>query len=170
MTYTISKGKHYPDGWGFPGYALGGIHSGMIQNLTKTVTFDASCLMLPEDLTCRNDWNKLFGWSYGAHHRNSLRIGWRVMPEGKIRIAMYLYENGIRRSRGFASIDTDKAYDISITHYHDTGDLIFRVRSTTYDRQWNDAWRGCKPCTGYFLGLYHGGNCTAPQTMLISML
>lgn len=168
MIYTISKGKHYPEGHNLAGYALGGPHLGLL-TMTKTVVFTPSCLSLPNRPDCDNDWNKLFGWSYGWHHSNSIRVAWKppLDKAGVIRIGFYIYERGKVRYAGMGNIKVDLEYDISITHDDLTNTLSYRIRNSTYDRQLSTPWRGIKKCAGYRLGLYYGGNCPAPNDMEI---
>lgn len=167
MIYTISAGKHYPEGWNLSGYALGGVHCGL-QTMTRTVVFTPSALVQPGIPDCDNDINKLFGWSYGLHQRNSIRVGWRVdSVRQQITLFLYLYESGKRRQVRLANVKTNTAYDITLNHDHSTGALSLKAHNATYDRSIVNTWKGGKPGCGYGLGLYHGGNCPAKQDIEI---
>ena len=61
--------------------------------LRYRVNFLEGCCSFPSQ--CPESWNKLFGLSYGHHHRNSIRIGWRGTGE-EVEIAAYVYERGVR--------------------------------------------------------------------------
>ena len=46
------------------------------------------------------DVNKLFGMSYGFHHKNSARFGWRWdLEKNLVEILGYTYVNGVRSHR-----------------------------------------------------------------------
>lgn len=167
MMYVIKKGKHYPEGWNLSGYALGGPHCGL-QTMTRKVMFTPSALVQPGVPDCDDDINKLFGWSYGWHHSNSIRVGWRVDPvRSQITLFLYLYENGKRRQVRLANIKCNETYDVTLAHNHSTGALSLQARNSTFDRSITDTWKGSRPSCGYRLGLYHGGNCPAAADMEI---
>jgi hypothetical protein len=152
---TIKKGNHYPSGT-----ALMGIHNGMTHMLYN-VMFSRECLTPPGQKDCDSDWNKLFGWSYGAHHTDSIRVGWRSRV-GRIELCWYLYEGGMMRCKPFAFISVEQMTTIGIS-LMDDGTLSFQAGAVIHKEQ----WEGCKPCFGYYLRPYYGGNCSAPVDMSI---
>lgn len=158
MTITLLKGSHYCFGW-----SLGTVHFG-IKSQAFRVRFDETCLKLNGVKDCDGDWNKLFGFSYGYHHSNSLRIVWKAM-NGQIRIGAYIYENGVRKSRGFATVPVETDVVCAID-YDPSTDLIY---FTCNDKQIVMSFN-VNPTMGYYLKPYFGGNCNAPETMYIDMV
>jgi len=156
MLSVVKKGSHYSEG-----LSIRGIHYGR-SAMNYNVAFDGNCLIVPARLDCQSDWNKLYGWSYGLHQSNSIRICWRSRL-GKIQIGAYLYENGKRRVRYINSVDVYKGIDTSIYHDKELGVVQFRVG----DKFWSTNWYGSVVRFGYDLGLYYGGNCPAPETIQV---
>jgi len=157
-SFLIKKGNHrsgfYPN-----------IHFGL-KNLKYQVLFTDSCLYKFNDVD-DFDINKLFGISFGFHHKNSARFGWNV-EEGQIAIYAYCYKLGIRYSRRIAIIPINKIFIFEINTY----DVYFEFKITNYDGKIislaNIAKAKC--CKwGYKLFPYFGGNKTAPHTMTIKM-
>lgn len=167
MICTIKKGAHYSSG-----FSLGSTHCNIREMYFDTI-FSASCLTLPGNPDCDGDFNKLFGWSYGLHQKNSIRIAWKAKG-GLIRIAAYLYEFGKRRTYGYAWCETDRMYAIGARHSFnmDAGGNITNNRiSFICDEKYADLeWHGCNPSCGYTLKPYYGGDCTAPAEMTIVLL
>lgn len=156
-TFTIRKGNHYSQGWSLSSPFI--TRSEMVFD----VLFSESCMKLPGKPECDGDFNKLFGWSYGWHHSNSLRIGWRVDPNkpDSIRLVLYLYENGKRRTKGFVNIFHSAFYRLGLRHNHQDNTII----AWCDQRQIMDKWNGSRPAPGYGLNPYYGGDCPAPETM-----
>jgi hypothetical protein len=135
MWYHIKKGRNRASPLRL------GIHFGKTSE-SYEVIFDESCRydLVDED---QEDWNKLTGWSYGLHHQNSVRLGWKYNSKvDKILVCRYIYENGIRREEDITE------YEIGIKH-------TMRLSSKLI------------PKWGYTLGLFFGGNKTAPHNMKI---
>jgi hypothetical protein len=164
MTCTIKKGSHYCSGW-----SLGLLHTGTTI-MAHNVVFDTNCLILPGDDTCDRDINKLFGWSYGMHQTNSIRVGWRS-ERGAIHLFAYMYMNGTRVTKGIGW--TPAGTSVPVTAYHDTllGEVVFIVGGFTVGAgsTVRITWTGCAPCMGYNLRPYFGGNCSAPADMTIKL-
>jgi hypothetical protein len=118
------------------------------------------------------DINKLFGLSFGLHHTNSVRFGWRSLGNysSKIEILAYCYVNGERvieehDNLYIAMIDLNKFYrfrinvgenDYTLTifdHLHNIGSITIPHRDL--------------PFWGYHLYPYFGGNRKAPQDINI---
>ncbi len=157
MDIVIKKGNHYSSG-----FSISSFHSGRT-SMQYRVTFDPYTLVLPGSIDCDTDTNKLFGWSYGLHQRNSIRVGWRSV-QGRIRLTAYLYEYGVRRivSIGWAEVNTP--IDISISYEPTSRMLTFTAGKFTY----MTLWKGSSPSYGYNLKPYFGGNCTAPADMMFT--
>lgn len=159
MICTINKGSHYCSG-----YSLGSFHTGITSQKFK-VMFDSNCSIRPDAVDCMNDWNKLFGFSYGMHHSNSLRLAWRALPTGLIRIASYIYENKISKYNAFATVPVNTFFDMGITYDPDNR----KVYSFVNELQIEDSFSK-SVSWGYYLKPYHGGNCPAPATVKITLL
>src|SRR5438552_4118608 len=90
------------------------IHFG-IKKLQFRFKFDGNCLYPIVD-TDDDDLNKLFGWSFGYHHKNSIRIAWRPDEKDntKIQVHSYMYNEGKRTMNYIFSVDVDKWYVMDI--------------------------------------------------------
>ena len=119
MIYTICKGCQYSNG-----ISIGSPHTGKTFQ-EYLVKFSKSCLTLTGVKNCDGDWNKLFGWGYGLHQRNSLRLVWKSL-NGKIRIGWYVYESGVRKYDGFASVEAEASTIMSITHDPASKNVLFK--------------------------------------------
>lgn len=63
--------------------------------IQRWVKFDINCNYTTVMKENQKDINKLFGYSFGFHHKNSVRFGWR--SDGKeIEIVSYVYRDGKR--------------------------------------------------------------------------
>ncbi len=87
--YLIEAGKHYS------------FHFPMLvwdrNKMEITFKFDETAIYQTQSPNNQNDWNKLFGFSRGFHHNNSVRLVWRWNPNIKrIEITDYYYTNGVR--------------------------------------------------------------------------
>jgi len=163
--YTIHKGKHRSGLYVKPHYNK--------HELTYDVTFTDTC-RYTLNTTDQFDINKLFGLSYGFHHHNSVRFGWRNLKESsnKIEILAYCYIDGIRlRERGtnifIGFVDTNKTYTFSIkttnkSYILSVDDKYSKVNTKEIDHNKLPKW-------GYHLYPYFGGNCPAPHDINIFM-
>lgn len=157
MNITIPKGSHYSSG-----YSLGSLHFGTTAQ-AFAVKFSRECLALNGVASCDGDWNKLFGFSYGYHHSNSIRIAWKSL-DGRIRIGAYIYEQGRVTYKGFATIDVDTINIISIDYNPNDDIIYFTCNEKRLALEYH-----INPTVGYNLKPYYGGNCNAPETMRIEM-
>ncbi len=158
MTTTIKKGSHYCSGW-----SLGSIHTS-ITSQKFIVSFSESCRVRPTDVNCSNDWNKLFGFSYGMHHTNSLRLAWRALPNGLIRVASYIYQNGKMSYTAFATLAPNTSLEMGITYDVENKLCYFNVDTAIISVPFSKA-----PAWGYYLKPYYGGDCPAPETIQITL-
>jgi hypothetical protein len=106
MIYTIKKGSHYS-------LHLPRIHFGKT-NLKAVFSFMDGCwfpLETPDDFAV----NKLFGISYGFHHKNSVRVGWTPASEpGHIDLFFYCYINGVRFEDPFFTVEIGRKYTLEM--------------------------------------------------------
>jgi|TARA_R110000868_G_scaffold255072_1_gene511621 hypothetical protein len=162
-TYKIPQAKH-----------SSGFHFGPhIQKtfLQHSVMFDKTAMYYHGDID-QYDINKLFGISYGLHHTNSVRFGWRSVGHysSKIEILAYCYVDGKRVIEDsdnlfIAIVDIGKFYtyrinvcdnDFTLTIFHN--DQVVGRKEIQH--------RGI-PSWGYKLYPYFGGNRKAPHDINI---
>lgn len=135
--------------------------------MVQKVMFKKSCLYeipFPDKL----DINKLFGFSYGNHHKNSARFGWNCAGGG-IALFAYTYLNGKRTEKFITLIETEKEYKLMISVNKDK--YIFTVFNADKSRieQVIISKPRNTPKLGFKLWPYFGGNQKAPHTMEIYM-
>lgn len=130
------------------------------------VKFTQSCrYIIGKDQT---DVNKLFGFSYGFHHNQSDRIGWRYNNiTNKIELLLYSYECKKRYSFLLKSFDIneDIIIKLSVDLKEDYRSIIIEInnkRISYFLKHKQTFW-------GYTLGSYFGGNRTAPHNILIDI-
>jgi hypothetical protein len=162
MWNIIKKGRHRACPFSF------GIHNKKIRE-TYHVIFDGSCAyQLPEE--DQLDWNKLGGWSYGLHHNNSVRIGWRYNPTiNMIEMCLYEYVNGVRTVNDnhviAVHLNNIIQLDLKLTAAYRV--TLIATGAVKHPNKPNLITRlyGSKlaPSWGYNLGIYFGGNCTQPN-------
>lgn len=119
--------------------------------------------------TDQRDVNKLFGVSYGWHHNQSDRVGWRYIPNTtigeEIEIVLYSYENGKHVTYPVCRVGLCESFNIrfcTAVHngYRRTYLRIKDKRIMLMHKHNNQRFKW-----GYTLGAYFGGNRTAPHTM-----
>jgi len=137
--------------------------------MSRTYMFTGSCLYDLKDED-QGDVNKLFGYSLGLHHNNSLRFGWRAnLKNATIEIVAYEYHNKVRSVTPICEVKLNEWYTYDI-HYNGYGQVIytvyenngFQVKSITNPLQLQHKFN-----IGYTLGLYFGGNEKAPQDITL---
>lgn len=158
MTITLPKGFHSCLGW-----SLGSIHFGTKAQAFK-VRFDETCLLLNGVKDCDNDINKLFGFSYGYHHSNSIRIGWKSF-EDNIALFAYIYENGVRKTKWITKIPVETDAIVSIDYDSANSLIYFSCNGKFITMPYKVG-----VTAGYYLKPYFGGDCNAPETMYIDMI
>ena len=87
-TYKVKKGDHFSFG-----FKLGLFFK--INSLAFKAKFDENCLYKINGFDS-DQINKLYGFSQGFHHKNSVRIGWRCLDGKNIEVLSYCYVEGIR--------------------------------------------------------------------------
>lgn len=164
-TYTIKKDSHR-SGYCFRPL-IGNVSIGF------SVLFDDNCKY---DLGTIDqlDINKLIGISYGYHHTNSIRIGWRYnTATDKIELLPYIYTDGKRLPIDelpiILSIPTGKMVYGMISQSNNKYKILLYTKDTGHsvctfssgDKELNKI--------GYMLFPYFGGNMKAPHKMNIDM-
>lgn len=165
--YTIRKGKHYCHPRPFS----------LKWNL-KTLAFDFT--FLPDCMynlgnEDQFDYNKLFGIGWGLnHHKNSYRLGWRYdVVSGKIEIAQYYYNKGVRKFNTILFVEIGKTYGVKLKFLRDNNSITAYIidleagvlmDSTDLDYYFESVSR-----FSFLLFPYFGGNQTAPHDMNISI-
>jgi hypothetical protein len=134
------------------------------------IIFDETCLYRTKNQVNMLDINKLFGLSFGYHHNNSVRFGWRL-NDSKISILAYVYRDGKR------VLEWDE--DIYITdvnlnelYYYDImvikNNYILTVRDTYKKIISTKIIKTGSLCKfGYFLNPYFGGDEKSPRNINI---
>ena len=142
-----------------------GIHICKSRKMSCEVSFTESCRYnVGKD---QSDINKLFGFSIGMHHKNSVRVGWRYVPSADlIEIVSYVYRNGERlqeQNIDFVQFNNKVNYTIELRN---DGAVYFcagkRWRVGEFIRTKGRFF------LSYPLSLYFGGNCYAPHDMNIN--
>lgn len=120
------------------------------------------------------DVNKLFGISYGLHHSNSDRIGWRNMnfddvAYNKIELVMYSYVDGKRKpARHLCWLNPEEVANIKFKVTYCDDSRVVWVSINDECRYSNIlSCKGKLKWLWYTLGLYFGGNHRAPHTITI---
>lgn len=159
MTRTIKQGKHYCTPFPIP--KLGRLE------MEQYTSFDESC-KYNLNTKDQSDINKLCGLSYGWHHYNSDRIGWRyLVDEDVFEILTYSYINGVRIPSillGYVKANEKFRSKVSTTIKNGKRIVVFELN----DRCVAKEYKVSKVWIKYTLGLYFGGNRTAPHDMVVN--
>ena len=164
--FTIAKGKHSALIEFCP-------HFG-ITEMERTVIFSDSCLYV--DKSGENDWNKVFGFSYGNHHKNSIRVGWRCSKPNKLSLGLYYYINGKRNHFAVKEIKTNTPYtvklkvtqsdiSIAVSKFNEPTQIIYAKYKV--EPKFGTMFTKLTPKWGYYLYPYFGGQEKAPYDMKI---
>ncbi len=192
----IKKGRHYGTPFPFPkclsrfklnlGTAKVDEETDEIKNRlifwdTKWLSFDESIryFLNAED---QADVNKLFGFSYGYHHNNSDRIGFRYNTElGNVELILYSYVNKQRiPSMLIGTVEIGEPFTVTlrVELYDDKRVVTAKIVPMREDanREYEnvktysisiDDIKSKNKFIKYSLGLYFGGNNVAPHDILI---
>jgi hypothetical protein len=171
-TKSVCKNMHYSLNFlNFKPYYNG--HDNVNYIMTYNVKFtDESKYDVGED---QSDINKLFGVSYGHHHNQSDRIGWRYNKKTDlIDLFLYSYENS-KRIKTYLTSVTVGYYDTYIINldvmenngYRNTNVSIYKTLygMTAKIFSLSYMYKHTHTKYGYSLGLYFGGNQKAPKTI-----
>ncbi len=139
--------------------------------LAHKVTFTDSCIYKTKDKKNQKDINKLFGLSYGWHHKNSIRFGWRCNGD-RISILAYMYRDDERVNEWdeniyIEDIDINKEYSFEISF----GDGNFLLAIFDKDKLIGTTIlkAGNLYPLGYYLNPYFGGDEKAPHDISIKI-
>lgn len=166
MTFCkIQKGKHYSS------CSTLKFHFNK-KSIKFNISFSDDCIYNLES-SDQFDINKLFGLSYGLHHKNSARFGWRWnLEKKKFEILAYVYRDGKRINEWeedilIAEIKPVLIYEMEIIK--DNENYIFTVTTTNRKNIYKKTIKCGNECNdfGYHLFPYFGGNQKAPHNMLI---
>ena len=164
--YKISRGCH-----------RSGIHIDPhfgLKEMTFVGYFDRHCWTHALGGEDDYDINKFYGLSFGRHHTNSIRLGWRPNYEqpGVIDLFSYVYRDGERMEPEFIlSVSVDSLFACRIKLF-DTGRASIGVKTDLrYDNDYRVVNFEFAPERkwGYRLYPYHGGNRKAYQTMFFGI-
>lgn len=166
MRYLINKDWHYAMPLQLIKKLLG-IRYTAKRAMSANVRFNSDCqYKIGKD---QSDINKLFGFSLGMHHKNSIRVGWRWL-NGNLELCSYIYENGVRlKEMVLCKCDFVRDYKIDVHLIVVDGNyrVYFYVNEIMKHRQ--QLATKVKKYVSYPISLYFGGNCTAPHDMNIDM-
>jgi len=156
------------------------------QTMCADVQFTESCrYTLPGKEW--QDWNKLFGLSYGAHQDWSMRWGWRCNPSGQLEVAAYLHLAGEIVAPEMHWRSLDKASGIWVMRagplpvepgktyrmfaMASSGFVTYTLWDIETDRIWTARYydNRCRGLTGwgYLLKPWFGGTFEAPHTVIL---
>ena len=116
------------------------------------------------------DTNKLFGFSFGLHRKNSVRFGWRPNKDlTKIEIGGHEYVDKLMIPiLPICEVELNKWYNYELNY----NGLLNQIEYTIWNN--NETFSLIHPITlkykyniGYRLFLYFGGNKTAPHDVVI---
>ena len=171
-TKSVCKNMHYSLNFlNFKPYYNGRDNVNYI--MTYNVKFtDESKYDVGED---QSDINKLFGISYGHHHNQSDRIGWRYNKNtGLMDLFLYSYENSKRIKTYLISVaicnynvytitlgvmENNGYRNTNVSIYSESLGIPTKLISISY------MYKHTHTKYGYSLGLYFGGNQKAPKTI-----
>jgi hypothetical protein len=156
----IKKGNHYS--FSLPRFYI------KRTRFSYLIKFTDSCKY---DIGEKNqaDINKLFGISFGHHHNNSARFGWRWNPKkNSIELLAYVYVNGERIKKNSEIYITDVKLNqkFKISFYLNKGKMIFLV-NIEEKKYKKIITHGKLPFWGYKLNPYFGGRIPAPHDIII---
>jgi hypothetical protein len=156
--YTIPQGWHYS----LKSFSdLLGLFTWKRDSVFLNVKFSSTCLFTKRDNDDK-DINKLYGFSYGFHHKNSVRLGW--VPDfgsKQIKIYYYHYNNGKLSYGEITRVPVNEFFPCNIQVFDDR--VRYQVKSEIVEKKFA---RPSFPL-GYWLRPYFGGNNTAPHEMRI---
>ena len=165
--FTILKGTHRAIQSWYPRFHINRKHIGYKGTFYSGAKYDHGDI---DQL----DINKLFGISYGMHHKNSARFGWRWdLEKQMIEILAYVYVDGVRITEGVADLHIayihpglSYEYDIVVDKEYYTFTLnstLFDIKTVKIKHDMKLSW------WGYKLFPYFGGNEKAQSTVYIDL-
>jgi len=164
----IKEGRHYGSPFPFPKFycCKDEYRDSRIYRFDDTICYDID--------VDQSDVNKLFGYSYGFHQNQSDRIGFRYNIDlNKVEIVLYSYELGVRiatKHIAYINIGDDVRIELSVKIINETQREVKVTVENVFTKQVEGlslTLKYKKKCFGYTLGLYFGGNRTAPHDIII---
>lgn len=172
MILKIKKGRHYT-----LSYFFRRLFSLFITSRCFDFEFCKNCWFekIEED---DYDVNKLLGYSYGYHHRNSIRLGWvPAHKKNEFELYLYRYEKGIRKINYLINVNANESYNVLFEEIIEENKLIVTIKNLSNNDKTNSQFllrffshQYPKIRLGYSLWFYFGGNKTAPQNMACSII
>lgn len=167
MVYVIKEGRHYPS-------PCMGINLKLFNKKTDfsthfSVLFRQDCAYYID--TDQSDINKLYGFSYGMHHNESDRIGWRyLVDERKMELVLYSYVGGKVIKKPITKIYLGERHDIAMSVHIDkaSGKRYIDINIDSFSYHYELESPKCYWFT-YDVSLYFGGNRTAPHRMHVEI-
>jgi hypothetical protein len=167
--FTIKKGYHYSN----LSNKIPFLHL-FKKSIKHTLYFNESVIynLNNED---QMDINKLFGISFGLHHKNSARFGWRWnLEKKKIEILAYIYVDGVRVNEWDVNTlitDLDPYEVCEMEILKENNNYIFNVFSESKRKKFKKTLKcGKGRFWGYYLFPYFGGNQVAPHDIEINFI
>lgn len=159
--FIIKKGNHFS---GFRVSPLLGVNK-----MGRMVFFGASSeydLNNPEQ---QESTNKLFGFSYGYHKKNSLRFGWRYnLNERKIEVLPFIHDNGkMIIGPVLGKINPNEEISLKIIKEKKTAKFISEIEGNRSEYSYSEFNPKC--FIGYKLYPYFGGMSVSPHNIEIFM-
>lgn len=166
MEYTFKKGRHYPTPC--MGIDLRLFPHQREYNLACDVRFHDNCSYDID--TDQSDINKLLGFAYGPHHRESDRVGWRYIKDtGMMELMLYSYEHSKVIKKSLGSVPLNEWFSLSMNVVISDDKRLITIRINNKTRNFTlEAPRSY--WFQYRLTPYFGGNRTSPHDMVISIV
>lgn len=166
MRYIIHKGWHYSMPLQLIKKLLG-IRYTTKRAMSAVVRFNSNCQYeIGKD---QSDINKLFGFSLGMHHKNSIRVGWRWFC-GELQLCSYIYENGVRlKEKVFYRCEFGYVYNVMVKLQIVDNEYFACFFVDGVPMYSHKIATKVKKYVSYPLSLYFGGNCKATHDMIIDM-
>ena len=160
--FTIKKGNHYKS-------KLNVRLHGDMSHVNFSVNFNTNC-WYPYENDNSNDINKLYGISFGYHHIDSVRFGWK--PDfnniNDIELYAYCYNGGERYWEKIGNCKAANIYEMSIIF--SLNDAIFAIFSKDHTSMIVTVpFKKPDFRYGYYLYPYFGGNNVAPNDITIHL-
>ena len=163
MIFKIKKNRHYSNRFLYKLFNLFNFD----KRIKFKVMFDESSFY---DLGDKDqaDINKLFGFSDGFHHKNSVRFGWNSVSKDSVAIYSYCYINGVRKTHFITTVNINQEYKMSIKETDKF--YLFTIIDPEYNIVQDMVEKGnTNNGFSYNLWPYFGGNKKAPHDIKISL-
>lgn len=135
--------------------------------MKNSVVFDRGCAYDLKNAEQQESTNKLFGFSFGFHKKNSVRFGWRYdVEKKKILILPFIhYKWKMIIGPILFEINVNDLIDLSIEKLNDK--IVFIAEYEGIKHYFNFTVNNINSFFGYRLFPYFGGRSVAPHTMKI---